>query len=67
MSSDASARGWRSQEKKKSHINVSELKSSQIGKNDFYSNKKNGISIHVRADKIAVLSYLMKIEHTKKQ
>ena len=42
MSSDAAARGWRSQEKKKSHINVSELKSSQIGNNDFYSNKKKG-------------------------
>ena len=48
-------------EEKKFHMNVAELRAVKLAIMSFTLKEKNAISVHIRMDKMTVLSYLMKM------
>ena len=54
-------------EEKKFHMNVAELRAVKLAIMSFTLKEKNAISVHIRMDKMTVLSYLMKMKGTKNQ
>ena len=79
ISSDASLQGWGaschglttggpwSMEERKFHINVLELKAAKLAIMSFTLKERDAISVHIRMDNMAALSYLMKMGGTKNQ
>ena len=79
ISSDASLQGWGaschglttggpwSMEERKFHINVLELKAAKLAIMSLTLKERDAISVHIRMNNMAALSYLMKMGGTKNQ